>query len=90
MSVIFGTPKTGLQYSGVISFEIDDEIAKTIGLNSIKAYIEKQLSLLKLEYLSEEIGKSIKESGTNLEEEMEKVREEVWQENKDKYLGKIQ
>lgn len=73
----------------VISFEIDDDIAKAIGISSIKAYIEKQLSLLKLEYLSDEIGKSVKESGMNLEEEMEKAREEVWQENKDKYLGKI-
>ncbi|MFN8672542.1 MAG: hypothetical protein U0457_10755 [Candidatus Sericytochromatia bacterium] len=74
----------------VISFEVDDDIAKAIGLSSIKAYIEKQISLLKLEYLSDEIGKSISESGMNLEEEMEKARQEVWNENKDKYLGKIQ
>jgi hypothetical protein len=74
----------------IISFEIDDDIAKAVGLSSIKAYIEKQISLLKLEYLSDEIGKSINESGINLEEEMEKAREEIWIENKDKYLGRIQ
>lgn len=74
----------------VISFEVDDDIAKAIGLSSIKAFIEKQISLLKLEYLSDEIGKSINESGMNMEEEMEKARQEVWNENKDKYLGKIQ
>lgn len=74
----------------VISFEIDDNIAKAVGINSIKEFLEKQLALLKLEYLSEEIGKSIKASGMNLEEELEKAREEVWLSNKGRYLEKIQ
>lgn len=70
----------------IISFEVDDDIVKLMGLNSVKDYLQKQISLLKLEYLSKEIENYIIKSELNFEDEMEKVREDVWKENKSKYL----
>jgi len=73
----------------VIQFEVDEKLIKEVGLKNVKDFLQKQLVLLRLQYLGDKISKSIQESGIDHEKELEEVRAETWQDYKDKHLKDI-
>jgi len=73
----------------VIEFEIDEKLAKEVGLKSVQDFLQEQLMLLRLQYLGEKISKSIQASGIDHEKELEETRAEAWQEYKEKHFKDI-
>ncbi len=73
----------------VIQLDIDETLIKTIGVQAIKEFIERQLSLLRVQYSGEKISQDIKEAGFDHDKEVEEARQEAWQEYKSKYLPKL-
>ncbi len=63
-----------------IEIDIPDDLAQTIGAQSIKAYVQKHLELLKMQMLADKIGSAIEKSGIDWEEALEKARVEAWEE----------
>ena len=70
----------------VIQLEIDEGLIQAVGMQAVKKSIERQLALLKLEYLGGKISEAIRQSGFDHEKEVEEAREEAWQEYKEKHL----
>jgi hypothetical protein len=73
----------------VIQLDIDETLIQTIGLQAIKAFIERQLSLLRVQYLGEKMSHDIRQAGFDHDKEVEEVRQEAWQEYKSKYLPQL-
>ena len=73
----------------VIQLDIDDTLVQTIGMQAIQAFMERQLSLLRVRYLGEKITQAIEQAGFNHDKEVEEARQEAWQEYKTKYLPQI-
>ncbi len=65
-----------------IRMEIDDGMAKSMGLPSIQKYLEKQLAILKLKYYTQKIGENLKDIDFDYNEALEQVRIEAWKEYK--------
>lgn len=72
-----------------IQLEIEDALLQQIGDRTVRTFIERQLSLLRFQYLGEKIAKEIQQSGINHEKELSEAREEAWDEYKGKILQKI-
>ena len=51
--------------------------------------VERQLSLLRVRYLGEQITQAIEQAGFNHEKEVEEARQEAWQEYKTTHLPNI-
>ncbi len=71
----------------VIQLDIDDRLVQTMGLQAIQAFMERQLSLLRVQYLGEKIAKAVQEAGFDHPKEIEEARQEAWEEYKAKYLS---
>ena len=71
---------------GLIQLEIDDTLVQAIGLQAVKTFIERQLTMLRVQYLGEKIAAAIQQAGINHQQEVKEAREEAWQEYKDKYF----
>lgn len=71
---------------GLIQLEIDDTLVQAIGLQAVKTFMERQLTLLRVQYLGEKIAAAIQQAGINHQQEVKEAREEAWQEYKDKYF----
>jgi hypothetical protein len=72
-----------------IQLEIEDALLQQIGDRTVRTFIERQLSLLRFQYLGEKIAKEIQQSGINHKKELSEAREEAWDEYKGKILQKI-
>jgi len=70
----------------VIQLEIDETLVQTIGLQAIGAFMERQLSFLRVQYLGDNIAHTIEQSGFEHAKEVEEARQEAWKEYKVKYL----
>lgn len=70
----------------VIQLDIDDALVQTIGLQAIQAFMERQLSFLRVQYLGDRIGQAIQQSGFEHAKEVEEARQEAWEEYKAKYM----
>ncbi len=70
----------------VIQLDIDDILVQTIGIQAIQAFMERQLSYLRVQYLGDNISQAIQESGFEHTKEVEDARLEAWEEYKAKYM----
>lgn len=68
----------------LLQFEVDAELIKEIGQDSIKNYIVKQLKLLKLKRVSNKITESLGDISAEYAAEVEKSRDAAWKEYKEK------
>jgi len=64
----------------VIKLEVDDNLIKAVGQQTVKAFMKRQLSLLRVQYLGEKIAVAIHHSGIDHKKEVEEARQEAWQE----------
>lgn len=65
-----------------IQLSVDEWILKKFGEEMIKEYVNKMISLKKLEFYTDLISKSINMSEEEYEKELEEIRKESWQEYK--------
>lgn len=70
----------------LIQLEIDDTLIQAIGLQAVKTFMERQLTLLRVQYLGEKIAAAIQQAGINHQQEVKETRQETWQEYKTKYF----
>jgi len=70
----------------LIQLEIDDTLIQAIGLQAVNTFMERQLTLLRVQYLGKKITAAIQQSGINHQQEVKEARQEAWQEYKDKYF----
>lgn len=63
-----------------IEIDVSDDLVQAIGTQSIKAYFQKHLELLKMQVLADKLGSAIEKSGLDWEEALEKARDEAWEE----------
>lgn len=70
----------------VIQLEIDETLIQALGAEAVKDFMERQLSLLKLQHLGERVAGAIRQSGVDHPAEVEAAREEAWEEHKEEYL----
>ncbi|HEX9732187.1 MAG TPA: hypothetical protein VGG06_09405 [Thermoanaerobaculia bacterium] len=70
----------------VIQLEVDETLMKSIGAEAVKAFVERQLSLLRLRYLGEKVAQAIHEADFDHDAAVKESREEAWRENKAKFL----
>lgn len=61
-------------------------LVQAIGLQAVKTFMERQLTLLRVQYLGEKIAAAIQQVGINHQQEVKEAREEAWQEYKGKYF----
>jgi predicted Fe-Mo cluster-binding NifX family protein len=78
--------REGEETMSVIQLDIDDTLVHTIGMHAIQAFMERQLSLLRVRYLGEKITQAIEQAGFDHDKEVEEARQEAWQEYKTTYL----
>lgn len=71
-----------------IQLEIDDALLQQIGGSTVRTFIERQLSLLRLQHLGRKILNDIQQSGVDSEKEIAAAREDAWQEYKMIFLQK--
>ncbi len=69
-----------------IRFEVKDDIVKDYGELYIKKFFNQQLDYLRLHRLMDKIEAQIKASGMDYEKELERIREQAWQESKKDFL----
>ena len=72
-----------------LQFEIEDQLIQTVGLKTVKEFLERQLALLRLTYLGDVISQTIQESGINHPDEVAQARQEAWQEYKTTHLSQL-
>jgi hypothetical protein len=70
----------------LIQLEIDDTLIQAIGLQAVKTFMERQLTLLRIQYLGEKIAAAIQQAGINHQQKVKEARQEAWQEYKTKYF----
>ncbi len=73
----------------VIQLEIEDTLLQQAGTKMVKAFMERQLSLLRLQYQGEHIAHEIQQSEFDHQHEVEEARQEAWEEYKAKHLQEI-
>ena len=62
----------------LIQLEIDDTLIQAIGLQAVKTFMERQLTLLRVQYLGEKIAAAIQQAGINHHQEVKEARQEAW------------
>ncbi|MCX6578793.1 MAG: hypothetical protein NT166_01250 [Candidatus Aminicenantes bacterium] len=65
-----------------IQLGVDERILKKFGEEMIKEYVNKMISLKKLEFFTDLISKSIEMPQEEYDKELEEIRKESWQEYK--------
>jgi hypothetical protein len=73
----------------VIQLDVDEKLIQAIGAQTVKDFVERQLSLLRLEYLGEKIATAIQRSDMDHEVEVEAARKEAWEEYGAKFLKDV-
>lgn len=73
----------------VIQLDIDERLVQAVGIQAIQAFLERQLSLLRVRYLGEKISRAIEQAGFHHDKEVEEARQEAWQEYTTKYLPQL-
>jgi hypothetical protein len=66
----------------VIQLEIDETLIRSVGTEAVKRFVERQLSLLRLEHLGKTVARAIQHSDVDHHAEVQGAREEAWQEMK--------
>ena len=61
----------------LIQLEIDDTLIQTIGLQAVKTFMERQLTLLRVQYLGEKIAATIQQAGINHQQKVKEARQEA-------------
>lgn len=69
----------------VLQFEIEDQLVQRMGMTTIHEFLERQLALLRVADLGENISAAIRQAGVNHAQEVEEARQEAWQEYKTQY-----
>ena len=65
-----------------IQLSVDEQILKKFGEEKIKEYVNKMISVKKLEFFTGLISKSIDMPQEEYEKELEEIRKESWEEYK--------
>ena len=65
-----------------IQLGVDEWILKKFGEEMIKEYVNKMISLKKMEFFTDLISKSIEMPQEEYEKELEEIRKESWEEYK--------
>ncbi len=73
----------------VIQFDIDDALIQSIGTSAMKAFIERQVAVLQLQYQGEHIAQTLRESGIDHGREVNEARQEAWDEYKAGHLQDV-
>jgi hypothetical protein len=72
-----------------IQIDVSEDIIQKLGKEAIKNYMHKQMNLLKLSVLGDEIRTAMEESNFDWEQELQLVKQESWEEYKSQYLSNI-
>lgn len=72
-----------------IQLEVNDEVVKKYGIETLVQRLQQQLELERLKILAEEIQDAIQTAGLNNDELFEEAREQAWKEYKQKYLSHL-
>ncbi len=72
-----------------IHIDIKEDIIQKAGKNAIKEYLQKQVNLLQLRILGDEISTAMDESKFDMEQELKTAQKEAWEEYKSQYLNGI-
>ncbi len=73
----------------LVQLEVDDMLIQAIGLQTVQDFFERQLAMLRLKYLSDEIVSAIRQAGMDHFAEVEAARKEAWLEAKAHMTMKI-
>ena len=65
-----------------IKIAIKDSLAQSLGVEYLQKYFSKQIELLELQQIADKIGKAMRKTKINWEEELEKARAHAWKEYK--------
>lgn len=65
-----------------IQLGVDEQILKKFGEEMIKEYVNKMISMKKLELFTDLISKSIDMPEPEYQEKLDEIREETWEEYK--------
>jgi len=65
-----------------IQLGVDERILKRFGEEKIKEYVNKTISVKKMEFFTDLISKSIEMPQEEYEKELEEIRQESWEEYK--------
>ena len=71
-----------------ITLNVKDTLLSEFGAIQIKQFLEKQLQLFELQILANNITKKLQSAkNVNWKEELDKARQEAWDEYKDKFFN---
>ncbi len=73
----------------VIQLEIEDTLIHEVGIKAVQEFMERQLSLLRLQYLGDKIATAIRKAGIDHAREVKEARQEAWQEYKNTHLKEL-
>jgi hypothetical protein len=65
-----------------IQLRVNEQILKKFGEEKIEEYVNKMISVKKLEFFTDSISKSIDMPQEEYEKELEEIRKESWEEYK--------
>lgn len=72
-----------------VQVEVTDDVLRRLGKEAVEEYLRKQVQLLKLRAIGEEIRKSLDESRFDMEQEFQQAKTEAWNEYKSQRLKDI-
>lgn len=72
-----------------IQIDVSEDIIHKLGKEAIKNYMQKQMNLLKLSVLGDEIRTAMEESNFDWEYELQLAKQQSWEEYKSQYLNNI-
>ncbi len=73
----------------VLKINVKDEDIKAFGEQYTKNFLKRQIRLLRLQRIMDRIEEKVIEKGIDYEAELERIREEAWQEYKEDFLKDI-
>ena len=72
-----------------IQIDVREDIIQKAGKEAIKEYLQKQVNILQLRILGDEISTAMEESKFDMEQEFKTAQKEAWEEYKSQYLNSI-
>lgn len=72
-----------------IQLEVNDEVVKKYGIESLVQRLQQQLELERLKMLAEEINEAVQSAGLDNDALWEKAREQAWEQYKKQYLSHL-
>lgn len=70
----------------VIQLDVDDTLIQSVGATAMKAFIEQQVAILRLQYQGEHIAQTLQQAGIDHDQEVAEARQEAWNEYKTTHL----